>query len=255
VIALDPASGKLRWHYQFTPHDLHDWDATETPMLVDAQFRGAQRKLMLQGNRNGFFYVLDRLTGKVLLAEPFVRNITWASGIGPDGRPSSCRRMSRRRRAALLSGSSGRRQLDFDRVQPEHRLFYMFAEESCTIYSKNDEWWEAGKSFYGGGTRRAEDSGGKFLKAIDIQTGKTAWEIPDIGRRNSGERADATAGSLVFYGDGSGAFVAADAKTGKLLWHFNTGQSWKAGPMTYLADGTQYVGVAAGSTVLAFSLR
>jgi alcohol dehydrogenase (cytochrome c) len=79
--------GKLKWYYQFTPHDLHDWDATETPVLVDAQFRGEPRKLMLQGNRNGFFYVLDRVTGKVLVAEPFVKKITWASGIGPDGRP------------------------------------------------------------------------------------------------------------------------------------------------------------------------
>ena len=87
VVALDPDTGKLRWHYQFTPHDLHDWDANETPVLVDAQFRGQPRKLLLQGNRNGFFYVLDRLTGKVLVAEPFVKNLTWASGIGPDGRP------------------------------------------------------------------------------------------------------------------------------------------------------------------------
>ena len=92
VLALDPSTGKLKWHFQFTPHDLHDWDATETPMLVDAEFRGQQRKLLLQGNRNGFFYVLDRLTGKFLLAEPFVKNLTWASGIGPDGRPQALAR-------------------------------------------------------------------------------------------------------------------------------------------------------------------
>jgi alcohol dehydrogenase (cytochrome c) len=256
VIALDPASGKLRWHYQFTPHDLHDWDATETPMLVDAQFRGAQRKLMLHGDRNGFFYVLDRLTGKVLLAEPFVRNITWASGIGPDGRPKLLPEneptVEGRRSCPAVAGAANWTSTAFSQSTG---LFYMFAEESCTVYSKNDQWWEAGKSFYGGGTRRAEDSGGKFLKAIDIQTGKTAWEIPDIGGGILGSGLMATAGGLIFYGDGSGAFVAADAKTGKLLWHFNTGQSWKAGPMTYTADGTQYVGVAAGSTVLAFSLR
>ena len=87
VLALEPETGKLKWYYQFTPHDLHDWDATETPMLVDATFRGQARKLMVQGNRNGFFYVLDRLTGKVLLANPFVKKLTWASGVGPDGRP------------------------------------------------------------------------------------------------------------------------------------------------------------------------
>ena len=255
MIALDPASGKLRWHYQFTPHDLHDWDATETPMLVDAPFRGQQRKLLLQGNRNGFFYVLDRLTGKPLLAEPFVRNITWASGIGPDGRPKLLPddpTVEGRRSCPAVAGAANWTSTAFS---PLTGLYYMFAEESCTVYSKNDQWWEAGKSFYGGGTRRAEDSSAKFLKAIDIQTGKIAWEIPDIGGGILGSGLMATAGGLVFYGDGSGAFVAADAKTGKLLWHFNTGQSWKAGPMTYTAEGTQYVGVAAGSTVLAFSLR
>ena len=152
VLALEPDTGKLKWHYQFTPHDLHDWDATETPILVDANFRGQPRKLLLQGNRNGFFYVLDRLTGKVLLAEPFVRNITWASGIGEDGRPK------------LLPGNeptvegqrvcpavAGAANWPSSAYHPATGLFYLFAEESCNIYSKNDQWWEAGKSFYGGG--------------------------------------------------------------------------------------------------------
>jgi PQQ-dependent dehydrogenase (methanol/ethanol family) len=258
VLALDPHTGKLKWYYQFTPHDLHDWDATETPVLVDATFHGAQRKLLLHGNRNGFFYVLDRLTGKVLVAEPFVKKLTWASGIGPDGRP------------VLLPGNdptaegnqvcpsvAGAANWPSNAYSPSTGLFYMFAEESCTIYSKNDQWWEAGKSFYGGGTRRApaETAGGKFLKAIDIETGKTAWEIPNVGGGILASGLMATAGGLLFYGDGSGAFVAADARNGKLLWHFNTGQSWKGGPMTYTIDGNQYIGVAAGSTILAFSLR
>jgi alcohol dehydrogenase (cytochrome c) len=142
-----------------------------------------------------------------------------------------------------------------DAYSPATGLFYLFAEESCNIYSKNGQWWEAGKSFYGGGTRRAPgQSGGKLLKAIDIQTGKIAWEIPDIGGGILGSGLLATAGGLVFYGDGRGAFVAADARDGKLLWHFNTGQSWKAGPMTYLIDGEQYIGVAAGDMILAFGL-
>jgi len=139
---------------------------------------------------------------------------------------------------------------------PSTGLFYFFAEESCNIYSKNSQWWEAGKSFYGGGTRRAPgDSGEKFLKAIDIQTGKTAWEIPEIGGGILGSGLMATAGGLLFYGDGNGAFIAADATNGKLLWHFNTGQGFKGGPMTYLVDGTQYVATAAGSTVVAFAVK
>jgi PQQ-dependent dehydrogenase (methanol/ethanol family) len=257
VLALDPASGKLKWYYQFTPHDLHDWDATETPLLVDATFRGQPRKLMLQGNRNGFFYVLDRLTGKVLLAEPFVKRLTWASGIGPDGRPKLLPGNEPTVEGQLVCPSvAGAANWPSNAYSPATGLFYMFAEESCNIYSKNDQWWEAGKSFYGGGTRRAPSNpgDGKSLKAIDIQTGQTKWEIGDVGGGILASGLMATAGGLIFYGDGSGAFVAADAKNGKLLWHFNTGQTWKGGPMTYTVDGNQYVGVAAGSTILAFGL-
>jgi PQQ-dependent dehydrogenase (methanol/ethanol family) len=258
VLALDPASGKLRWYYQFTPHDLHDWDATETPLLVDTRFRGQPRKLMLQGNRNGFFYVLDRLTGKLLLAEPFLARITWASGIGPDGRPKLLPGNEPTEEGQLVCPSvAGAANWPSSAFSPATGLFYMFAEESCNIYTKNSQWWEAGKSFYGGGTRRAgaDTPAGKSLKAIDIQTGKVRWEIPDVGGGILGSGLMATAGGLLFYGDDNGAFIAADASNGKLLWHFNTSQTWKAGPMTYLADGEQYVGVAAGSMVLAFTLR
>jgi alcohol dehydrogenase (cytochrome c) len=258
VLALEPRTGKLKWHYQFTPHDLHDWDATETPMLVDARFRGEQRKLMLQGNRNGFFYVLDRLTGKVLLAEPFVKKLTWASAIGPDGRPVLLPGNDPTQEGQLVCPSvSGAANWPSSAFSPVTGFYYMFAEESCTVYSQNDQWWEAGKSFYGGGTRRAptDTAGGKFLKAIDIQTGRTTWEIPNIGGGILGSGLMATAGGLLFYGDGSGTFVATDAKNGKPLWHFNTSQNFKAGPMTYAVDGDQYVAMAAGSTILAFTLR
>jgi alcohol dehydrogenase (cytochrome c) len=258
VLALDPDTGKLKWHFQFTPHDLHDWDATETPVLVDAPFRGQPRKLLLQGNRNGFFYVLDRLTGKFLMATPFVKSITWASGIGPDGRPKLLPDTDPTPQGVRVCPSvAGATNWTSTAYNPVTGLFYLFAEESCSIYSKNGEWWEAGKSFYGGGTRGAQPDHptGKSLKALDLQTGKVAWEIPDIGDGILASGLMATAGGLVFYGDASGAFVAADAKSGKLLWHFNTGQSWKAGPMTYTLDGNQYIGVAAGSTIVTFGLR
>jgi alcohol dehydrogenase (cytochrome c) len=256
VVALDPDTGKLKWHYQFTPHDVHDWDATETPVLVDAVFRGEPRKLLLQGNRNGFFYVLDRVTGKVLLAEPFVKKLTWASGVGPDGRP------------VLLAGNeptvegqfvcpavAGAANWPSSAFSPTTGLFYMFAEESCNIYSKKNETWQAGKSFYGGGTKQAPGGGSdKILKAISIETGKTAWEIPAIGDSILGSGLIATAGGIVFYGEGGGAFVAADAATGKRLWHFNTGQKWRASPMTYMVNGEQFVAVAAGPLIIAFGL-
>ena len=258
VLALDPATGKLKWYYQFTPHDLHDWDAAQTPVLVDATFQGQPRKLLLHGNRNGFFYVLDRLTGKVLVAQPFVKKITWASGIGPDGRPKLLPGNEPTEEGQLVCPSvAGAANWPSSAYSSATGMFYLFAEESCNVYSKNDEWWQTGKSFYGGATRRApaDNVSGKFLKAIDIQTGKTKWEIPEIGGGILGSGLMATAGGLLFYGDGSGAFIAADSTNGKLLWHFNTGQSFKAGPMTYTIDGTQYISIAAGTTILTFSLR
>jgi alcohol dehydrogenase (cytochrome c) len=213
---------------------------------------------MLQGNRNGFFYVLDRLTGKMLLAEPFVKNITWASGIDPNGRPillpGNEPTVEGQRICPAVAGAANWPSTAFS---PLTGFFYLFADESCSIYTKNDEWWEAGKSFYGGATRRAPSgpAAGTTVKAIDIQTGRTAWEIPDVGGGILGSGLMVTAGGLVFYGDGRGAFVAADAATGKALWHFNTGERWKAGPMTYTVDANQYIGMVAGSTVLAFGLK
>ncbi len=165
VLALEPATGKLKWHYQFTPHDLHDWDATETPVLVDTNFRGEPRKLLLHGDRNGFFYVLDRLTGKVLLAEPFVKKMTWASGIGPDGRPKLLPANDTTVEGQLVCPSvAGAANWPSSAFNPTTGLYYLFAQESCNVYSKNNEWWEAGKSFYGGGTRRPPDDNesGKF---------------------------------------------------------------------------------------------
>jgi PQQ-dependent dehydrogenase (methanol/ethanol family) len=256
VIALDPATGKLKWHYQFTPHDLHDWDATESLVLVDAAFRGKPRKLLLQGNRNGFFYVLDRVTGEFLMAEPFVKRLTWATGIGPDGRPSLAPDSEPTTEGKLTCPSvAGASNWPSTAFNPATGLFYLMAQESCTVYSKNDVWWIQGESFYGGGTRRApgNEPSPKYLRALDLQTGKIAWEVPvEGGILQSGLMS--TAGGLIFYGDSNGAFVAADAKSGKLLWHFDTGMQWKAGPMSYAIDGKQYIGVTAGSTIMTFAL-
>lgn len=256
VLALEPETGKLRWFYQFTPHDLHDWDAVQTPVLVDAPFNGQIRKLLLQANRNGFFYVLDRLTGKVLLARPFVKKLTWATGVGPDGRPQLLPGNEPTEAGALVCPSvAGAANWPSSPYNPATGLFYVFAEESCDIYSKNAEWWKAGESFYGGATRLAPGQrGGKFLKAIDIRTGKTRWEIPNIGGGILGSGIMTTAGGLIFYGDGDGSFIAAAAQDGKPLWRFNTGQPFRAGPMTYMVEGKQYIAVATGVSVIAFSL-
>jgi alcohol dehydrogenase (cytochrome c) len=257
VLALDPDTGKLKWYFQFTPHDLHDWDATETPMLVDTQFRGRPRKLLLHADRNGFFYVLDRLTGEFLLGEPFIRNITWASGIGKDGRPILVPGHEPTPQGTRVCPAvTGATNWPSNAFNPAAGLFYLMAQESCGIFTKNSQWWQQGQSFYGGGTRRSPgDISMKYVRAIDVQTGKIVWEIPDIGGGILASGLMTTAGGLVFYGDSTGgAFVAADARTGKLLWHFNTGQAWKAGPMSYAIEGKQYIAVTAGTMIMAFAL-
>ncbi|MEZ5399879.1 MAG: PQQ-binding-like beta-propeller repeat protein [Bryobacteraceae bacterium] len=255
VLALDPVTGRKKWHFQFTPHDLHDWDATESLVLVDAPFRGRPRKLLLQGNRNGFFYVLDRITGEFLMAEPFVKRLTWASGIGPDGRPKMLPGSAPTPPGSLVCPAvAGASNWPATAFHPGTGLFFLMAQESCNVYTKAPQEWTRGDSFYGGATRRAPgEPSPKFLRALDMETGKLAWEVPvEGGILQSGLMT--TAGGLVFYGDGSGAFIAADAASGKLLWHFDTGMAWKASPMTYSLNGDQYVAVAAGSAIMAFGL-
>jgi alcohol dehydrogenase (cytochrome c) len=256
VLALDPRSGQLRWYYQFTPHDLHDWDAQATLMAVDTVFHGRRRELLLQANRNGFFYVLDRASGEVLLAKPFVKKLTWATGVDAKGRPQ------------LLPGAEptpegvkacpaveGATNWMSAAWNPATGLFYVMSLEKCTIYTKSDAWWEPGKSFYGGATRNIPgEPGQKVLRAIDIQTGNIVWEYLQIGPANSWGGVLSMAGGLVFFGDDSGAFAAADARTGKLLWQFHTNVLWKASPMTYMAGGRQFVAVAAGPNIIVFGL-
>ena len=192
VVALDPDTGKLKWHFQFTPHDLHDWDATETPMLVDAEFRGRPRKLLLQGNRNGFFYVLDRLTGEFLLAEPFVKKITWASGIGADGRPKLLPgnepTPAGTRTCPAVAGATNWPSTAFN---PATGLFYLMAQESCNIYTKTRQWWVQGQSFYGGGTRRSPgEVGGEVSPRARYADRQDRLGDSGPRRRHSGKRPD-----------------------------------------------------------------
>ena len=257
VLALEPQTGKRRWFFQFTPHDLHDWDAAQPVLLVNTVFRGRPRKLLLQANRNGFFYVLDRETGEFLLGEPFVKKMTWASGIGSDGRPKLLPdtepTVAGVKVCPAVEGASNWMSSAF---HPGTGLIYVMSLERCNIYTKSAAWWEPGKSFYGGGTRRVPgENGEKILRAIDIQTGKVVWELPQIGPGSTWGGVLSTDGGLVFFGEDSGAFAAADAKSGKPLWHFQTSQAWKASPMTYMAGGHQFVSIASGGTILSFGLR
>ena len=249
VLALEAKTGKLRWYYQFTPHDLHDWDATEPLLLVDTRYREQDRKLMLQANRNGFFYVLDRTNGDVLLGKPFVKKLNWASGIGPDGvpqlLPANLPTTAGVKGCPAVRGATNWYSTAFN---PSTRLFYVMAVEDCSIYRQS----QRGGYF---GYRDTSDPGEKYLRALDIETGKIVWEIQQVGSPESNYSGVlSTAGGLVFYGETGGTFAAVDATSGRTLWRFDGNAPWKASPMTYMVNGRQYVAIASGNNILSFAL-
>ena len=256
VLALDAKTGKLKWHYQFTPHDLWDWDSTETPVVINANWQGKPRKLLLHANRNGFFYVFDRVDGKLLLAKQLVKKVTWASGVGADGRPIKKPDQEPAEKGTRVCPSQdGATNWFSPSYNPTTGLYYVQTLEKCSIYNKRPAEWEAGRAFLGGAQRSVPDEKPqKILRALDIQTGNPAWELPQIGTAFSWGGTLSTAGGLVFFGEDSGAFMAVDALSGKPLWSFQTSQLWKASPMTYTFDGKQYIAIAAGSSIVAFGL-
>jgi PQQ-dependent dehydrogenase (methanol/ethanol family) len=232
VLALNPRTGELKWHYQFTPHDLKDRDATEPNVLVDTAYQGKPARLLLHADRNGFFYVLDRTSGKVILAKPFLRRVDWASNIGPDGRPVVKDPRGCPSDAANWSSTA---------YSPQTRLYYVLALEEC-VGDKPGGY--------------PDQTGQRFLRAINIDTGEIVWEVPQPGsaRAKTWSGVLATAGGLIFYGQPNGGFAAVDQRTGKTLWQFPTNVRMKASPMTFVTGGQQYVAVAAGPNILCFGL-
>jgi alcohol dehydrogenase (cytochrome c) len=257
VVALEVKTGKLRWYYQFTPHDIHDWDAQEPPVLIDADWQGQPRKLLVQANRNGFFYVLDRTNGQLLLAKPFLEKLNWAEGIGADGKPV-LKELPRtpEGNTYVCPGFQGGTNWFSTSYNPATGLYYFIALERCNVFSVTKGEWQAGRGYMGGSARPAPGEGfQKFLRAVDLRTGEVKLNVPQISRDQTASAGVlSTAAGLVFYGDNTGAFVAADAETGQTLWQFETNQVWKASPMTYMFDGKQYVAIAAGQGILSFAL-
>jgi PQQ-dependent dehydrogenase (methanol/ethanol family) len=248
VIALDAKTGTLRWYFQFTPHDVHDWDATEPLLLVDTQYKGRPRKLLMQANRNGYFYVLDRLTGEFLLGTPFVKRLNWATGLTPKGRPivneASLPTPTGVVTCPAVRGATNWYATAF---HPATRLFYVMATEDCSLYKTTGSIFQA--------ARDPKNLAEKYLRALDPETGKVVWEIKQTGAPETNYSGVlTTAGGLLFYGETGGGFAAVNAQTGKPLWHFETSQHWKASPMTYMSDGRQYVAIAAGNSILSFAL-
>jgi alcohol dehydrogenase (cytochrome c) len=259
VIALDADTGKLKWHYQFSPHNEFDWDATQIPVLVDMPYKGRNRKVMLWANRNGMFYVIDRTTGEFLLGKPFAK-VNWASGFDEKGRPIRVPGIAPSKQGTLVyPGNQGATNWYNPSYSPRTGLFYIPSwQNSSSIYVKGEappEFHE--NATFSGVFPRVSSTGEDVYSAItamDPQTGEQKWE-----HRLSAPSTEAgvltTAGDILFSGGRDGAFYALDSRDGKQLWDTNLGPSVSAGPMTYMVDGKQYVSIQAGSSLFTFALR
>jgi alcohol dehydrogenase (cytochrome c) len=248
LLAVDGDTGKLKWHYQFTPHDTHDWDSNHVPVLADLTIGGQRHKAVMVANRNGFFYALDRTNGKVLYGKPFT-DTTWARELGPDGHPIVLNDGSK----GCLPDQWGGTNFMPPSFDPALRLFFVTARETCATYVPEKQTIVPGRSSTSGVVRRDADKAYGVLRAIDVTTGDRKWEFRYTSPSFAGVLS--TAAGVVFSGDNEGNFMAFDARTGKNLWHYPTGSSiWGGGPMTYLLDGRQYVLIPSGGTLIAFAL-
>jgi alcohol dehydrogenase (cytochrome c) len=257
VIALDADTGKLKWYYQFTPHDRMDYDATQVPVLADIEFRGRPRKVMLWANRNGLMYVLDRTTGEFLMGKPFVK-VNWMSGFDEKGRPQ--------RVPGKLPGAAGDGTPIMPTIlgatnwyppsfSPRTGLFYVSAWENT---SRGGPARTAGNNTPMADTALApnvknDDEGYGVVRAFDPRTLDQKWEFKMADITWAGVLS--TAGNVVFSGGREGYFFALDARTGELLWKIPLGGQVNSGPMSYSVNGTQYVSVAAGTSLFSFALR
>jgi alcohol dehydrogenase (cytochrome c) len=257
ILALEAKTGKMRWYFQFTPHEIHDWDAQEPPVLVDMLWQGQPRKLLLQANRNGFFYVLDRTNGQFLLGKQFLKKLNWAKGLDEKGRPIlNDLQPNAEGETYVCPGFQGGANSYSTSFNPATGLFYNSALERCNLFSKRSMEWEAGKGYMGGAARPAPgETFVKSLRAINVRTGEIAWDLPQVsGPATASAGVLSTESGLVFFGENSGSFMAADAATGTVLWNFPTNHLWKSSPMTYVFDNKQYIVMPIGQSIVAFGL-
>lgn len=255
LLALDPDTGKLRWYFQFTPHDVADYDATETPVLVDMNWKGAPRKLLFQANRNGFVYILDRTNGAFLSAKQFSLQQNWAKGIDEHGRPIRAELLPEVEGTRICPGFAGATNWFSPSYNETTHLFYFLTLEDCSVYSAKVEKFEEGREYYSTGVKhRPDENAEKVLVAYNPEKNIFAWRAPQVGNTHSFAGVMSTATGLVLFGDDANSFEAVDGETGKSLWHFNMGQSPHASPMSYAVDGKQYFAIAAGNDLFAFTL-
>jgi alcohol dehydrogenase (cytochrome c) len=264
VIALSGKTGELKWHYQFTPHDTHDWDAAQPMVLVDEVWKGRPRKLLMNANRNGMFYVLDRSNGEVLLTSKLSTKVTWVTGFDETGKPIvDPGSISTREGVAVCPGSGGGANMPDSSYSPITRLFYARVSDTCGIYTSGDDPL-SGSRWFGRGTGASEKARqalealqadyprAYYIRAMDPFTGKKVWDYPMPWGH---EGVLSTAGGLVFLGNQSGGLMALDARTGKPVWHINVGQPLtEASPMTYMVEGRQYIALPGVNMLVAYTL-
>ena len=249
IVALNPDTGKMAWYYQPTPHDTHDWDSAETPVLFDAKIDGQPRKLLAQANRNGYFFVLDRTNGRHMLTAPFAHN-NWAKGLDDQGRPIRDTAKDPKPAGAFVVPSEGGATNWFPpSLDPETGLFYVRVVRSAAVYYLTDT---SPKPEAWGGIDKITWRGPSSIEAIDSTTGKIIWD--HMTGKGGGSGLLTTAGKLLFGGDGSSNALALDPSTGKTLWHVNLNETMANGPITYELDGRQYLVFAAGAKLFAFTL-
>jgi acido-empty-quinoprotein group A len=250
IVALNPDTGKLAWYFQASPHDTHDWDDVETPVLFDGEFQGRERKMLAQAARNGYFFVLDRATGKELVSTPFA-GANWSKGVDQVGQPIPNEAKEPKPDGVLLNTPGGGGTNWFPpSFDPETGLFYVNAVEGYSLAYLTDT--DAHPEGYGGNGRTLLSQ--SVLKALDYKTGRPRWHHDFPGKGTAGSGMLTTAGKLLFSGDPSGNLIAWDPANGKILWHFHLPAPVSNGPMTFELDGCQYLVVGAGDTLYSFAL-
>lgn len=253
VVALGSETGELKWHFQFTPHDTHDWDASHVYVLFDAEINGRNRRLIANANRNGFYYVLDRETGSFITGQPYAKQ-TWAEGLDAKGRPIPAPKSEPSYQGTLVwPSANGATVWMSPSYSPLSRLIYVPVRNKGAVYYKRDMTYQPGTFYPGGGENElpAEEAGGE-IRAMDATSGNAKWTFPLLSPPWAGVLS--TAGGLLFAGSDEGNFFALDAETGKPLWDFQTGAHIVANPVSFTVDGHQYVAVSAGHALFAFGL-
>lgn len=253
VLALDPKTGKMKWYFQFTPHDTHDWDATETPVLVDAVFRGRMRHLMLHADRNAFFYVLDRDTGEFLTGKPFAKQ-NWAKGLDDRGRPILVPGMDPTPAGVYVCpDASGGTNWASPSWDPVTQLFYVAARDSCAVYTSVTKEPKPGEPYVGSGQKEDSNQFPGAIRAIDPETATVRWSF-NLHQGSWAAGVLATAGGVVFAASKDGNLIALDSRAGKELWHYQTGGEILSSPISYSVDGRQYIAVSTDAALFTFSL-